>query len=193
MSNFIVRNCLQDPQTKGVYVSVEDKEIYMEMRNFIEIQLQTAIQTYVTPNAIVLEIGPENVSPKFHTNVTHHTMDIVKTSDALTFVGDITKTNEMIISEVYDIVMCCEVLEHTNQPFDALKEMYRITKPGGYVFLSTPCNFRIHNPLPDNWRFTEHGLKALAHSNGFTVVSMAALQMKTRPLFPIDYFTVLKK
>ena len=53
------------------------------------------------------------------------------------------------------------MLEHVINPFDAIDEIHRILKPGGILLLSSPLNFRIHGPLPDCWRFTEHGWKQL--------------------------------
>ena len=40
-------------------------------------------------------------------------------------------------SGYYDIVFSNDFLEHTYRPFDTLKEMYRITKPGGVVVTIT--------------------------------------------------------
>ncbi|MEM3434418.1 MAG: GNAT family N-acetyltransferase, partial [Candidatus Methanomethyliaceae archaeon] len=37
-----------------------------------------------------------------------------------------------------DTVLCTAVLEHLERPQDALREMHRILKPGGYVILSAP-------------------------------------------------------
>ena len=70
-------------------------------------------------------------------------------------------TNPEIPSGRFDCVFCTEVLEHTLQPFDAARELHRMLAPGGHLVLTTPFNFRIHGPLPDCWRFTEHGLRAL--------------------------------
>jgi 2-polyprenyl-3-methyl-5-hydroxy-6-metoxy-1,4-benzoquinol methylase len=40
---------------------------------------------------------------------------------------------------MFDIVLCSEVLEHLpHSPVPALKEMYRVTKKGGYVLITTP-------------------------------------------------------
>ncbi|MCK5818286.1 MAG: methyltransferase domain-containing protein [Psychromonas sp.] len=52
--------------------------------------------------------------------------------------------------------MFTEVLEHTLNPFRAINEIYRILKPNGILIMTTPFNFRIHNPLPDCWRISEH-------------------------------------
>ena len=111
------------------------------------------------------------------------------------YICDITKNNSTIIKDnTFDFVLCTEVLEHTIQPFDAIKEIYRILKPGGILFLSVPCNFRIHGPLPDNLRFTQYGIqKALLPNDKWKIIEMHALDYIKRQLFPIDYTCVAKK
>lgn len=41
--------------------------------------------------------------------------------------------------QVFDVVLCSEVLEHLPHPEQALREMRRVTKPSGQVILSTPA------------------------------------------------------
>jgi SAM-dependent methyltransferase len=61
-------------------------------------------------------------------------------------------------------VLCTEVLEHSGQPFEVLKEIKRILKPGGHVILSTPFIYPLHEPPNDHWRFTEYGIKKICIS-----------------------------
>ena len=55
-------------------------------------------------------------------------------------------------SESYDFIFACHSFEHCEHPIEALKEMYRIIKPGGYVFIATPmpCAHQILNADPDH-------------------------------------------
>ena len=79
-----------------------------------------------------------------------------------------------------------------HQAFDAVAEIHRILKPGGVALITTPYNFRIHGPLPDCWRFTEHGLRAL-FSKGFEVKELVAVETEDRFLMPIHYRLVAQK
>jgi SAM-dependent methyltransferase len=38
----------------------------------------------------------------------------------------------------FDIVISCETIEHVPNPWLAMKEMYRVTRAGGRLFLTTP-------------------------------------------------------
>lgn len=108
-----------------------------------------------------------------------------------TYVGDLCELNKNIPESRFDGVFCTEVLEHVNQPFKAIEEIYRILKPGGLLIASSPFNFRIHGPLPDNWRFSEHGWRVLLHD--FDDVEIHADEDETRFLMPIHYVVFARK
>ena len=46
--------------------------------------------------------------------------------------------------ESFDVVLCTEVLEHVPEPLEAIREMFRIVKSGGRVFLSAPLGSGLH-------------------------------------------------
>jgi ubiquinone/menaquinone biosynthesis C-methylase UbiE len=54
----------------------------------------------------------------------------------LDIVSDITSIPEADGS--FDVVMCVEVLEHVPHPANALSELARLLKPGGYLILTAP-------------------------------------------------------
>jgi SAM-dependent methyltransferase len=139
----------------------------------------------------LLEIGPQERSlvRESFTNFTIDTFDIVDTY-APTLVGDITKHNAFIADSTYDCVICTEVIEHTLNPFEAVKEIRRILKDGGYLLISAPLNWRIHGPTPDCWRITEHGWKALLRD--YDIEKIDSLESPGRELFPIRYNVLAK-
>jgi SAM-dependent methyltransferase len=142
----------------------------------------------------LLDIAPqihEGARPFFPAYITVETLDIDPASGC-TYIGDICQTNPQLADSSFDYVVCTEVLEHTLQPWYAISEIARILKPGGVLFLSVPFNFRIHGPLPDCWRFTEHGIRALL-SSAFEIVEFDAIETSDRPLMPIHYTVVAIK
>lgn len=63
-----------------------------------------------------------------------------------------------------DAILCISVLEHVLDPRQAIKEMYRVLKPGGYCFVYVPFLFYYHadeGHYPDYWRFTKDILPVL--------------------------------
>lgn len=143
--------------------------------------------------AVVLDVAPQD-----HAGAGAHfrsakieTLDIAPESGA-TYIADLTQRNDGIIpANRFDCVICTEVLEHTVQPFDACTELLRILKPGGVAYVTTPLNFRIHGPLPDCWRFTEHGLRVLFAA--FELIEITPLEDEERFLMPTQYTLVARK
>lgn len=64
-----------------------------------------------------------------------------------------------------DAVICIAVLEHVEEPLQAMKEIYRVLKPGGFCFIYVPFLYYYH-PMKgyyqDFYRFTYDGVKYLA-------------------------------
>ncbi|MCI0743378.1 MAG: class I SAM-dependent methyltransferase [Gemmataceae bacterium] len=75
-------------------------------------------------------------------------------------VGDIH--NLPIEDNAFDCVFCTGTLEHVADPFRAVRELYRITKPGGIVHIDVPFIQGYHADPTDYWRFTIDGLRLLA-------------------------------
>lgn len=74
-----------------------------------------------------------------------------------------------------DTVLCTQVLEHVQDPQQLFRESYRILKKGGYLILTAPMNWPIHDVSKDYWRFTEFGLVHLAKVAGFKVIDCRPL------------------
>jgi SAM-dependent methyltransferase len=42
------------------------------------------------------------------------------------------------VQDVFDAACCLEVVEHIENPWNLLREIHRVVKPGGFLLLSTP-------------------------------------------------------
>jgi SAM-dependent methyltransferase len=61
----------------------------------------------------------------------------------------------------FDVVLCTQVLEHCGDPSQAVRELRRVTKPGGRVLASTH-GVQVYHPSPtDYYRWTHEGLQML--------------------------------
>jgi len=65
----------------------------------------------------------------------------------------------------FDVVLCTQVLEHCDDPEQAVRELHRVTRRGGRVLASTH-GVQVYHPSPqDYWRWTHTGLTRLFERN----------------------------
>lgn len=74
-----------------------------------------------------------------------------------------------------DTVLVTEVLEHCAEPEKVLKEIYRVLKPGGILFLTVPFLWNLHLIPFDEYRYTSFSLRRLLSASGFIDIDLRAL------------------
>jgi SAM-dependent methyltransferase len=73
--------------------------------------------------------------------------------------------------ESVDSVVCTQVFEHLNKPFESVIEISRILKVGGYLLLTVPQMNELHEEPHDYFRYTKYGLISMFGDRGFEVVA----------------------
>ena len=72
----------------------------------------------------------------------------------------------------FDILLCTQVLEHTDNPQEFLKEANRVMKNKGNLILTAPFVWSEHEIPYDFFRYTQYGLKYLLTRSGFKIVGI---------------------
>lgn len=75
----------------------------------------------------------------------------------------------------FDAVVNVEVLEHLEEPEIALREMFRVLKPSGRLYLVAPQGWEEHCIPRDYFRFTRFGLQHIFEKTGYRVLSIKPL------------------
>lgn len=122
------------------------------------------------PDMRVLEVGSYNVNGSvrelFHMAKEYVGIDIEDGPG----VDRVVSSHELIHTFGYvsfDVVLCCEMLEHDSDPWLTMEQVWAVLKPGGFaVFTARGNGFHHHNP-PDRWRFLPDGFQALFDGAGF--------------------------
>lgn len=119
----------------------------------------------ISKEKVVLDIGGGERFQKWlapykdlFKNVDYKSMDYDARTGA-DVVGDIH--NIPLDDGTMDAIICSSVLEHVKDPIRAVKELHRILKPGGKIFLYVPSIYPYHarkGSYPDYWRFFDDTL-----------------------------------
>lgn len=123
--------------------------------------------------SLVLEIGPDAFPSSYRRLIETETarwdtLDIFE-NPKLTYPS--SDENRFPISDgAYDIVLAANVIEHVRRPWQWLKEVGRVCKPGGNIIIITPVSWCFHAAPIDCWRIYPDGMKALLEDAGLTVV-----------------------
>lgn len=86
------------------------------------------------------------------------TVDAVAAGE-VDIVGSIHKLP--LVDDSFDCIFCTGTLEHVQDPWQAVRELHRVLKPGGIVHIDVPFIQGYHADPTDYWRFTIDGLKLL--------------------------------
>lgn len=116
---------------------------------------QAFLKSYGNGRTVNVGSGPQKLGPNI-INV-----------DILPFPGVDVVANIKTLpfeNETIDRVVCDNVLEHVDEPVQAVAELYRILKPGGYLYICTPFLYPFHASPHDYTRWTLPGLRVLCQN-----------------------------
>ena len=116
-------------------------------------------------NGSILEVGSKdygNTVPfRKHIRHTEYIGLDMAAGPGVDVVGDLSQGLCGLGQERFSLIICCSVLEHVARPWLMARNIVRLTKPGGRVFMSVPWVWRYH-PYPDDYfRFSWRGIESL--------------------------------
>jgi len=120
----------------------------------------------------VLEIGPDSFPSTYQKttgieDIAWDTLDITE-SPFLTY-SQSQMYSFPIESNTYDVVLSGQVIEHVAKVWLWIREVARITKPGGLVIIINPISWPYHEAPIDCWRIYPEGMKALCEEANLQV------------------------
>lgn len=74
--------------------------------------------------------------------------------------------------EVFDTVLCTDLIEHIREPEVFWAEISRICAPAGVLIIGIPFLYGIHEAPHDYFRYTEFGLRSYCEKHGFDVIEL---------------------
>jgi SAM-dependent methyltransferase len=126
--------------------------------------------------SLVLDAGAgESVYKKFFAQCNYKAIDLAVGESRwnysnLDYVGPL---HEMPIEdEKFDAVLCTQVLEHLEWPRESAREMYRVLKAGGKLYMTVPMAQNEHQIPYDFFRYTSYGIQSICSHAGFREVEI---------------------
>jgi len=75
----------------------------------------------------------------------------------------------------FDTIVLSDVLEHIRKPENLWREMHRLLKPNGYLLISVPFYYWLHEQPHDYFRYTKHALRSMAEDVGLEIVVLESM------------------
>jgi ubiquinone/menaquinone biosynthesis C-methylase UbiE len=139
--------------------------------------LNQFVSQYVRGRLIDIGCGPKPYKKLLAPYVTEHIgVDHIETlhnRSNIDLFG--TAYNIPAEDESFDSAICTAVLEHLEEPEIALRECFRVLRPGGFAIYSVPFIWHLHEEPRDFYRYSKYGLKYLFEKAGFTITEIKAL------------------
>jgi ubiquinone/menaquinone biosynthesis C-methylase UbiE len=152
------------------------RESYNELVNRIHDEAITDRAHYLTGRMIDIGCGTKPFEGRLP-HVTEHVGVDHAISPHGTEAADLVGTAYAIPEpdNSFDSALCTAVLEHLEEPEQALREAFRVLRPGGTAVYSAPFIWHLHEEPRDFYRFSKHGLGYLFGKVGFEIVEISPL------------------
>jgi len=143
-------------------------------------------ETYGRDNQIVVDIGGLNMNGSlkyFFKNMLYFVVDL----DEHPSVDIVIKPGDKLPFETgtVDLIVSTSCFEHDPCFWLTFREMSRILKPGGFIYINAPTTGKYHCHPGDNWRFYSDAGQALAYWSGYKMGNEEVYPVKVVETFHI--------
>ena len=132
--------------------------------------LKKYAKPYFQPNMRVLEVGPGALPSPIQRIVGDASIrwETRESTGSVPLRSSGPNTSFPVESDVADVVIATNVMEHVRKPWVWIKELARICKPAGYVITINPVSWPYREYPIDCWRAYPEGMMALYEDAGLS-------------------------
>lgn len=147
---------------------LREKPNYSLRRCFVDDFFFRAIRL-VPEETKILDVGGKRVRKRgmFNVEAFGHTVEYVNIDSSTKPDHLCDAANICVPDHSFDCVILSEVIEHLENPLEAMKEAYRILNTKGYALISAPFNFHVHGDPHDYARYTDDWYRQKLSQIGF--------------------------
>lgn len=137
--------------------------VRVSLANWLRAEAASAAERHGRFRVLDVGCGPKPYFPFFAAHASEYVGVDVVANPAAELLGSV---EDLPVEDArFDLVLCTQVLEHCDDPAQAVRELRRVTAPGGRVLASTH-GVQVYHPSPqDLWRWTHEGLRRLFEQN----------------------------
>jgi len=149
---------------------------------------QAFSESYGIPNSLVIDIGGRNVNGSLRSFFETKGMKFVCIDmEADASVDIVIPPGEKLPFEdgSVDLIVSTSCFEHDPCFWLTFKEMTRIIKPSGYIYINAPTSGPYHTYPGDNWRFYSDAGQALAYWSGKQISNETIYPVKVVETFNV--------
>ncbi len=128
----------------------------------------------ISSKSLILDLGGNKIKKRGQFNIENHSDNVTYTDISKEKKPDIQASGELLPfkPDIFDIIICAELLEHVLNPPEILTELYRILKPNSKLFITVPFMYHIHSDPSDYGRYTDTYWEANLTKIGFSDISI---------------------
>jgi SAM-dependent methyltransferase len=144
---------------------------YLHYKSFHQ-ELMNAIKGYANGKVLDIGCGNKPYEKMFEGKITDYTgCDIVQSNEMK--VDVICEATDIPLKDQsFDTIFSTQTIEHVSDHQKLLNEAWRLLKPGGYIIVSGPLYWPLHEEPYDFFRFTKHGFNYILEKAGFEVIAV---------------------
>jgi SAM-dependent methyltransferase len=154
-------------QKRQLHIWRQDYLVYRYLWPNIEWATRTALENVAKEKPYVVDIGcGHKPYADLFEGCDYLGVDYSDNDSSPDIIAD--AMNIPLESETADIVFSTQVIEHVPNPKEMVKECFRLLKPGGYLILTGPFYWPLHEEPYDFHRFTKYGFESMLSNSGFS-------------------------
>ena len=145
-------------------------------------------QVYRIPNGLVVDIGGRNVNGSLRSFFLEKGMNFICIDmEPDESVDIVVPTGEKLPFEdgSVDLIVSTSCFEHDPCFWLTFKEMTRVIKPSGFIYINAPTSGPYHTYPGDNWRFYSDAGQALAFWSGKQISNETIYPVKVVETFNV--------
>jgi SAM-dependent methyltransferase len=155
---------------KGADIS-SDNIWYLHYKSFHE-DLTAALEKYASGKLLDIGCGNKPYSEIVSPFITKYVgCDIIQSSNQC--VEILCPANQIPLPDgSFDTILSTQTIEHVEDHQGLLNEAFRLLRPGGFLIISGPLYWPLHEEPYDFFRFTKYGFTHLIEKSGFQMISI---------------------